>query len=45
MGRDPLRYPDPLAFRPERWIPFTVPPHHEFPVFQAERHQFLFCGP
>ncbi|CAE7487140.1 CYP704C1 [Symbiodinium natans] len=35
MGRDPVRYPDPLAFKPERWIPFTAPPHHEFPVFQA----------
>eukprot|EP00913_Durusdinium_trenchii_P010447 g9794.t1 len=23
MGRDPERYPEPLDFRPERWIPFT----------------------
>ena len=22
MGRDAERYPEPLAFRPERWIPF-----------------------
>ncbi|CAE7655938.1 CYP704C1 [Symbiodinium pilosum] len=35
MGRDPNRYPDPRAFRPERWIPFSAPAHHEFPVFQA----------
>eukprot|EP00913_Durusdinium_trenchii_P012650 g11879.t1 len=35
MGRDATRYPEPLAFRPERWIPFTPPAHHEFPVFQA----------
>ncbi|CAE7548329.1 CYP704C1 [Symbiodinium natans] len=35
MGRDPKRYPEPEAFRPERWIPFTAPSPHEFPVFQA----------
>ncbi|CAE7326622.1 CYP704C1 [Symbiodinium sp. KB8] len=35
MGRDPDRYPEPQAFKPERWIPFSAPPHHEFPVFQA----------
>lgn len=35
MGRDPERYPEPLHFRPERWIPFNAPPQHEFPVFQA----------
>lgn len=35
MGRDPERYPEPLDFRPERWIPFTPPAPHEFPVFQA----------
>jgi len=35
MGRDPKRYPEPEAFRPERWIPFTAPSQHEFPVFQA----------
>ena len=35
MGRDPERYPEPLQFRPERWIPFNAPPQHEFPVFQA----------
>ena len=35
MGRDPKRYPEPLQFRPERWIPFKPPPQHEFPVFQA----------
>lgn len=23
MGRDEERYPEALAFRPERWIPFT----------------------
>ncbi|CAE7892694.1 CYP704C1 [Symbiodinium sp. KB8] len=35
MGRDPQRYPEPEAFRPERWIPFTTPSPYEFPVFQA----------
>lgn len=35
MGRDPAVYPDPLAVRPERWIPFVAPAPHEFPVFQA----------
>eukprot|EP00438_Fugacium_kawagutii_P004460 Skav232383 [mRNA] locus=scaffold1077:221420:224571:- [translate_table: standard] len=35
MGRDALRYQEPLLFRPERWIPFKAPPQHEFPVFQA----------
>ena len=35
MGRDAQRYPEPLEFRPERWIPFNAPPQHEFPVFQA----------
>jgi len=35
MGRDAQRYPEPQAFRPERWIPFTAPSQHEFPVFQA----------
>lgn len=35
MGRDPERYPDPLAVKPERWIPFREPQPHEFPVFQA----------
>lgn len=35
MGRDPTRYPEPMTVRPERWIPFTAPPPHEFPVFQA----------
>jgi len=35
MGRDPAVYPDPEVVRPERWIPFTAPPPHEFPVFQA----------
>ena len=35
MGRDGERYPEPLLFKPERWIPFNAPPQHEFPVFQA----------
>merc|ERR1712203_964768 len=35
MGRDPERYPDPMAVQPERWIPFAEPAPHEFPVFQA----------
>ena len=35
MGRDPTRYEDPLAFKPERWIPFKAPSQYEFPVFQA----------
>lgn len=35
MGRDPARYPEPLAFKPRRWIPFAAPLPHEFPVFQA----------
>lgn len=35
MGRDSNRYPDPETLRPERWIPFTAPAPHEFPVFQA----------
>lgn len=35
MGRDPDRYPEPLEFRPERWIPFKEPLPHEFPQFQA----------
>jgi len=35
MGRDPVRFPDPQAIRPERWIPFSAPAPHEFPVFQA----------
>ena len=32
MGRCKDRYPDPLAFKPERWIPFTSPDLYEFPV-------------
>merc|ERR1719433_584834 len=35
MGRDPQVYADPEVVRPERWIPFTTPAPHEFPVFQA----------
>ena len=35
MGRDPAAYPEPLVFRPERWIPFSAPSPYEFPVFQA----------
>jgi len=35
MGRDPATYPEPEKVKPERWIPFTQPPPHEFPVFQA----------
>jgi len=35
MGRDPEVYPDPMKVKPERWIPFTPPAPHEFPVFQA----------
>jgi cytochrome P450 len=35
MGRDPRRYPDPLAVQPTRWIPFKSPSPFEFPQFQA----------
>lgn len=35
MGRDADVYDEPTAVRLERWIPFTAPPAHEFPVFQA----------
>ncbi|CAJ1394755.1 unnamed protein product [Effrenium voratum] len=35
LARDGERYPDPLAFKPERWIPFSAPSPFEFPVFQA----------
>jgi len=35
MGRDPAVYPEPLAVKPERWIPFTAPSPYEFPNFQA----------
>ena len=36
MGRDPDRWPEPLALRPERWIEMKSPPTaYEFPVFQA----------
>jgi cytochrome P450 len=35
MGRDPERWPAPLAFKPERWIPFKTPSAFEFPVFQG----------
>jgi len=38
MGRDPVRWPEPESFRPERWIvdgKFQQPNPYEFPVFQA----------
>jgi len=35
LGRDPERYPEPCAVKPERWVPFREPLPHEFPVFQA----------
>jgi len=35
MGRDPDVWPDPEVVRLERWIPFSAPAQHEFPVFQA----------
>jgi len=35
MGRDPTRWETPEEVKPERWIPFTAPAPHEFPVFQA----------
>lgn len=40
MGRDPLTYEDPEAFRPERWVPFepfAQDPdfQYKFPVFQS----------
>merc|ERR1719189_912390 len=35
MGRNEAVYQEPLAFKPARWIPFTAPAPHEFPVFQA----------
>mmetsp|Transcript_17637 Transcript_17637/g.45312 ORF Transcript_17637/g.45312 Transcript_17637/m.45312 type:complete len:547 (+) Transcript_17637:33-1673(+) len=35
MARDPAVYPEPEKVKLERWIPFSNPPAHEFPVFQA----------
>mmetsp|Transcript_96627 Transcript_96627/g.288507 ORF Transcript_96627/g.288507 Transcript_96627/m.288507 type:complete len:548 (-) Transcript_96627:171-1814(-) len=35
MGRDGSRYAEPLKVDPHRWIPFSEPAPHEFPVFQA----------
>ncbi len=35
MGRNPVRFPEPLKFDPNRWIPFKQPDLYEFPVFQA----------
>jgi len=35
LGRDPAVYSEPEAVKPERWIPFTAPAPHDFPVFQA----------
>jgi len=35
MGRDSKKYPNPLEFYPNRWIPFKEPDMFEFPVFQA----------
>jgi len=35
MGRDPKVYAEPEKVKLERWIPFTQPAPHEFPVFQA----------
>jgi len=41
MGRDPAVYEDPLAMKPERWIPFKEPDLYKFPVFQAGSRQCL----
>ncbi len=35
FGRNPERFPNPLQFDPNRWIPFKQPTLYEFPVFQA----------
>lgn len=35
IGRNPEKFPEPLKFQPERWIPFEQPSLYEFPVFQA----------
>jgi cytochrome P450 len=35
MGRNPVRWPEPLKFNPDRWIPFKQPSPYEFPVFQG----------
>merc|ERR1712048_1133484 len=35
MGLDPHLWPDPLTFKPDRWIPFKQPSLFTMPVFQA----------
>lgn len=35
VGRNPDKFPEPDAFKPERWIPFVQPSLYEFPIFQA----------
>eukprot|EP00516_Mucochytrium_quahogii_P011445 CAMPEP_0203783606 /NCGR_PEP_ID=MMETSP0100_2-20121128/12_1 /ASSEMBLY_ACC=CAM_ASM_000210 /TAXON_ID=96639 /ORGANISM=" , Strain NY0313808BC1" /LENGTH=550 /DNA_ID=CAMNT_0050685511 /DNA_START=95 /DNA_END=1747 /DNA_ORIENTATION=- len=35
MGRNPDKFPKPLEFQPERWIPFVEPSPYAFPVFQS----------
>jgi len=35
LGRDPIRYPDPERFEPNRWIPFEMPSEAAFPNFQG----------
>lgn len=35
IGRNPIKFPDPESFKPERWIPFEKPNDYELPIFQA----------
>lgn len=42
IGRNPDKFPDPLKFDPERWIPFVQPSDFAFPVFQAGNRFCLY---